>query len=92
MFRQVERVGIEAGHLERLIERVVNRVPDLMVNEIIVDEILAFLHDVVEVRRQVVRWAENKTKTTGNGSRIEPTRAGLGAAGGAKSAFRGSSL
>src|SRR5262249_8729851 len=53
LFRQVERVGTEAGHLEQLIERVVNRVPDLMVNEIIVDEILGFLHVVVEVRRQL---------------------------------------
>jgi hypothetical protein len=59
-------------------------VPDLMVNEIIVDEILAFLHDVVEVRRQVVRWAENTTKTAGNGSRIEPSRAEPGGAGGGK--------
>jgi hypothetical protein len=54
-FRQVERVGIEAGHVERLVERVVNRVPDLMVNEIIVDEILGLLRDVVEIRRQAVR-------------------------------------
>jgi hypothetical protein len=56
LFRQAERVGIEAGHLERLVERVVNRVPDLMVNEIIVDEIVRFLCDVVEVRREMLRW------------------------------------
>jgi hypothetical protein len=66
LFRQVERVGAEAGHLEQLIERVVNCVPDLMVNEIIVDEILRFLRAVVEVRRQLVRWC---------GSRSEPKRA-----------------
>jgi hypothetical protein len=57
LFRHVERVGIEAGHLERLTERVVNRVPDLMVNEIIVDEILGFLRDLVQARRQSARSA-----------------------------------
>jgi hypothetical protein len=55
LFRQMERVGVEAGHLERLLGRVLNRVPDLMVDEIIVDEILGFLRQVVEARRQVVR-------------------------------------
>jgi hypothetical protein len=63
LFRQVERVGIEAGHLERLIERVVNRVPDLMVNDIIVDEILGFLRDVVELRYQAVRWARMRPES-----------------------------
>jgi hypothetical protein len=57
VFRHLERVGTEAGHLERLLERVINRVPDLVANGIIVDEILSFLRDVVEARRQVARWA-----------------------------------
>jgi hypothetical protein len=67
LIRQMDRLGTEAGHLERLIERVVNRVPDLMVNEIIADEILGFLRDVVEVRREVVRWAEDSSKIKGAG-------------------------
>jgi hypothetical protein len=66
--RQVQRVGTEAEHLEGLIERVVNRVPDLPVNEIIVDEILGFLHQVVEVRRQVVRWASMRPSTAPQGT------------------------
>jgi hypothetical protein len=67
-FGQVERVGAEAEHLERLIERVVNRVPDLMVNEIIVGEILGFLHQLVEVRRQVVRWASMRSSPATQGT------------------------
>jgi hypothetical protein len=57
MFRRLERVGIEAGHLERLIGRVNNRVPSLLVDDIIVDEILRFLREVVEARRQAARYA-----------------------------------
>src|SRR5262249_12809370 len=57
LFRDLERLGIEAGHLERLTERVVNRVPDLLVNEIIVDEVLSFLSDMVVVRRRVARYS-----------------------------------
>jgi len=64
LFRHVERVGIEAGHLERLIERVINRVPDPMVNEIIVDETVGFLGHVVDVRREVVRCASMRPSPT----------------------------
>jgi hypothetical protein len=55
LFRSVERVGIEAGHLERLVERVINRVPDLVANEIFVNEIQGFLGHVIEVCRQQAR-------------------------------------
>jgi hypothetical protein len=68
LFRHLEQVGIEAGHLERLLERVLNRVPDLMVNDIIVDEILGFLRDVVEARRQVARWANPRPVPPDGGS------------------------
>jgi hypothetical protein len=64
LFRQMERLGIEAGHLERLFERVVNRVPDLMVNDILVDEILGFLRAVVQIRRLAVRLASNRPAST----------------------------
>jgi hypothetical protein len=60
LFRDVERVGVEAGHLERLVERVLNRVPDLLVHEIILDEILAFLIDVVKARRQLARHVRTR--------------------------------
>jgi hypothetical protein len=60
LLRRMVRLGIEAGHLERLIERVVNRVPDLMANQIIVDEVLGFLRDVIDVRREIARWASTR--------------------------------
>lgn len=56
LFREVEQLSTGAGHLERLVERVVNRVPDLMINSIIVDEILGFLRHVVGVRRELARY------------------------------------
>jgi hypothetical protein len=57
LFRHTERVGAEAGHLERLIDRVGNRVPDPVANEIVVNEILDFLRGIVEAGREVARWA-----------------------------------
>jgi hypothetical protein len=74
LFRQMQRIGIEAGHLERLMERVVNRVPDLMVNEIIVDEILRFMRDVVGVRREMARCASMRPSA---GSAGAPATVGL---------------
>jgi hypothetical protein len=56
-----------------LIERVVNRIPDLMVNEIIVDELLRFLRDVVRVRREMARCATMRSPA---GSAAAPATAG----------------
>jgi hypothetical protein len=65
LFRHVEQVGIEAGHLERLIERVINKVPDPVVNEIIASEITGFLREVIEARRQAARCASKEAHPDG---------------------------
>jgi hypothetical protein len=63
LFRHVEQVGVEARHLERLVERVSNKVPPPLVNDILVDELLRFLRHVIEARRQVARCATSPDLT-----------------------------
>jgi hypothetical protein len=63
LYRYLEQVRVEAGHLERLVERLSNRVPPPLANDILVDEVMGFLRDVIEARRQVARSAADTDLT-----------------------------
>jgi hypothetical protein len=58
LYQCVGQLGDQARRVEQLLGRVANRLLDLVVDEIFVEEVLRLLRTVVEARGQVVRYSD----------------------------------
>lgn len=65
LYRRVESVGEEAGHLERLCRRVASDVPDLLFDDLMAEEMTAFLGEFVEARRELAALAAPSDRVHG---------------------------